>query len=170
MRHVRDRDGTVWAMRSAEADDLDALLAIEREVFADPWSRTSMEDALAPTSVVQTHVMASEGTGEVVAFLMARDIIDAWEVINIAVRPAFRRRGLGRALMTGALEAAARRGCTTWLLEVREGNTAARALYRQLGYVDVGRRPDYYRHPTEDAILMTGRPPLPWIDHPTGTP
>jgi ribosomal-protein-alanine N-acetyltransferase len=86
-----------------------------------------------------------------VGFLVLRSVTpDEHEILNIAVLPEARRRGVARSLMARAL--AARTG--TVFLEVRESNAAARAFYLRLGFAECGRRRDYYDGPREDAIVM----------------
>jgi ribosomal-protein-alanine N-acetyltransferase len=99
---------------------------------------------------------AGEESG-VVAFLAAHKIDREWELENIVVAKAFRRRGLARLLL-GSLIAQAReeRGASIFL-EVRESNQSARALYRQAGFEETGLRKRYYTDPAEDAVLCTLR-------------
>ena len=79
---------------------------------------------------------------------------DEGEILNLAVAPAGRRRGLGRALVEAMLEALRTRGIRQVYLEVRESNSSARALYASRGFKEVGRRKAYYRRPVEDAIVL----------------
>lgn len=76
-------------------------------------------------------------------------------IMNVAVAPEQRRRGIGEVLMLELLRRAAEAGADNAYLEYRPSNTAAAALYRKLGFRRVGRRPNYYRNTGEDAILMT---------------
>ncbi|HEV2799288.1 MAG TPA: ribosomal protein S18-alanine N-acetyltransferase [Pyrinomonadaceae bacterium] len=87
-------------------------------------------------------------------FLSARVSAGELHINNIGVHEAARRRGIGGALMQTAIEAAVRQGARAAILEVRAGNIAAQALYRQYGFEVVGRRRQYYRDPPEDALLM----------------
>ena len=74
--------------------------------------------------------------------------------MNLAIVPESRRRGLGSFLLRLAMDLAARRGAREAFLEVREGNLAARALYRSAGFTEAGRRSGYYTRPSEDALLL----------------
>lgn len=85
-------------------------------------------------------------------FVLARVAADEAEILTLAVMPSVRRAGLGRALVTAALESAGARGAVAMLLEVGEGNAAARALYATLGFAMVGRRRRYYGD--EDALIL----------------
>ena len=128
------------------------LAAIEQECFAQPLEEKQIISLLADGRTV--FLAAREGeilTGSV----WVQTVLDEGYIGNVAVRPAFRRRGLADALLQ-ALQALGREKELAFLtLEVRAGNTPAIALYEKNGYVRVGRRPGYYDHPKEDAILMT---------------
>lgn len=97
-----------------------------------------------------------EHEGEaVLGFIAARSTLDEVHVNNVAVRPRFRRRGIGRALLERVLRDGARLGARKAILEVRAGNVAAQALYGRQGFEIVGRRRDYYADPPEDALVMS---------------
>ena len=91
---------------------------------------------------------------EIAGYVVARCAADEGEILNLAVAPAFRRRGVGCALGQAILELLGSRGVAHAYLEVRASNAAARALYERLGFREVGRRTNYYRRPVEDAILL----------------
>jgi ribosomal-protein-alanine N-acetyltransferase len=138
-------------LRPAAATDLDAIVAIERVSFSDPpWSRQSFASLLGDPRVRFTVACAPDVVGYVVTWVVA----DEAEVANLAVAPDRRRRGVGRRLLDGALADAQAVGVRSLYLEVRESNTAARALYSTRGFLTVGRRSAYYRNPVEDALLL----------------
>lgn len=87
-------------------------------------------------------------------YVIAHRAADEAEILNLAVEPESRRRGIGRALVAALLETLARDGAKAVFLEVRASNTAAQALYGQFRFLPVGRRSRYYRHPTEDAVIL----------------
>ena len=87
-------------------------------------------------------------------YVVALDAADEGEILNLAVAPAGRRHGLGRALVQDILDTLAERGVRHVFLEVRESNAPARALYAAHGFKEVGRRKQYYRRPVEDAIVL----------------
>ncbi|HXH63250.1 MAG TPA: ribosomal protein S18-alanine N-acetyltransferase [Gemmatimonadales bacterium] len=124
--------------------------AIETAAFADPWSRRDFADALG------AHVpfLVAIEDGRAVGYVLARQAADEAEILNLGVAPTARRRGIGRALVREGLAALAARGAEQVFLEVRESNAAARALYAEFGFAEVGRRRGYYRRPTEDAIVL----------------
>ncbi len=90
----------------------------------------------------------------VIGFFAGWIVEDELHVNNVASHHEFRRIGIGRSLMEVAIDEAGRRGVAHVILEVRAGNEAAQRLYRELGFGFVGRRRDYYRMPTEDALVM----------------
>ncbi|MFO0271620.1 MAG: ribosomal protein S18-alanine N-acetyltransferase, partial [Gemmatimonadota bacterium] len=91
-------------------------------------------------------------------FVALRTMADEGEILNVAVAPAARRSGVGRALVRHALASAAAAGAFSVFLEVRPSNAAALTLYRSFGFVEVGRRHRYYRAPVEDALVLRRGP------------
>jgi [ribosomal protein S18]-alanine N-acetyltransferase len=124
--------------------------AIEQSVFADPWSTQDFRDCLSCDALFRV----AETTDCVAGYVVALDAADEGEILNLAVAPGGRRRGLGRALVLEVLDALAGRGVRRVYLEVRESNAPARALYAAHGFTEVGRRKQYYRRPVEDAIVL----------------
>lgn len=90
----------------------------------------------------------------VIGFFAGWIVEDELHVNNVASHQDYRRIGIGRSLMEAAIDEAGRRGVAHVILEVRASNEAAQLLYRDLGFGFVGRRRDYYRMPTEDALVM----------------
>lgn len=135
-------------LRSAAADDLPALVEIEHQSFAQPnWSA---RDFLRYETVLATV------EGQVAGFVVWRDVFSPKdgergerEILNLAVAPPFRRRGVAARLLQQVLQP--EMDC---FLEVRESNLIAQDLYRKLGFVPVGRREKYYQRPTETGIVM----------------
>lgn len=100
-------------------------------------------------------VVVAEVAGEVAGFAVwRRTAPDEGEILNLAVAPAWRRRGLARRLLEHMIAAASTGQARALFLEVRESKQAARALYRAAGFTEYGRRPRYYSQPVEAAILM----------------
>ena len=137
-------------LRTATTDDLAHLVEIEAACFGPPRDADGMRDELA-RSWATVHV--AERAGAAVAYLAAWQVADEVEVIQVAAHPAARREGHGRALMERVIGLARARGDLRVLLEVRPSNAAAVALYRALGFADVGRRAGYYDD-GEDALVM----------------
>ena len=152
-------------LEAATVDDLDALIALEIECHSHPWSARGLRDALVPGTgrrgilVLRGPWTPDDARRGIRAYCATEVVADEVHIHNLAVAPEARRRGLARRLLALALEIAARHGARTAHLEVREGNAAARALYRAAGFTEDGRRRDYYSSPTEDAILLSRRGP-----------
>jgi len=106
------------------------------------------------TSDANFLVVEASGSGAIMGYVVALDAADEGEILNLAVAPAGRRNGLGRALVQHILGALTARGVRQVYLEVRESNAPARALYAAQGFKEVGRRKEYYRRPVEDAIVL----------------
>jgi ribosomal-protein-alanine N-acetyltransferase len=109
----------------------------------------------ADSRVVVLRAPRADRTAAVAGYAAWRVIADEVEILSLAVRPEWRRRGLGRWLVSLALSLATRRGARIAFLEVRAGNTAARQLYSALGFREAGRRSRYYHDPVEDAMVLT---------------
>lgn len=138
-------------IRRGTAGDAPALVAIERRAFADPWSEASFREALA---AAWSFGLVAEVDDEVVGYLVAREAGGSGEILNLAVDPPRRRGGIARALLDAGLATLRRRGAEEILLEVRESNLAAQALYLGAGFRPVGQRAGYYRNPLEDALIL----------------
>jgi ribosomal-protein-alanine acetyltransferase len=95
-----------------------------------------------------------EQDAKVVGFIVSQQLEDQWEIENIAVTGAARRRGLGSRLVGELLDMVRSRGGKSVLLEVRESNRAAQSLYEKWGFLEVGRRKMYYQNPPEDALVL----------------
>ncbi|GIW53511.1 MAG: hypothetical protein KatS3mg081_2866 [Gemmatimonadales bacterium] len=89
-----------------------------------------------------------------VGYVFARVAGGEAEVLNLAVDPEHRLRGVGRSLLEQIIDRVARRGASLLFLEVRASNTEAQAFYRKMGFRQVGRRPNYYDRPREDALIL----------------
>ena len=139
-----------YRIRPARIGDLREVAAIERTVFSDPWSPAMLRRALED----QPALVAMDERGSVVGYLLASAMADEGEILNLAVHPAHRRRGLGARLTTEGIDLLRFRGVRQVFLEVRESNVGAQRLYRGLGFEPVARRRWYYRNPREDALIL----------------
>jgi [ribosomal protein S18]-alanine N-acetyltransferase len=139
-------------LRRLEPSDLDAVEEIERASYPTPWSRAMFAAELEKPSSLA--IGAYHDGGELVGYAIVSRYVDAWHVMNIAVVPDFRRRGIGRSLLERLFEVTAsdpRRGYT---LEVRVSNAEAIRLYERLGFRPRGIRRGYYTDNREDALIM----------------
>jgi [ribosomal protein S18]-alanine N-acetyltransferase len=141
-----------FRLRPAHPADLDALAALEKVSFSDPWTSSELRRALGWSDTVA--LVAEDGDGLVVGYILCRMVLDEGEVLTIAIEPAMRRAGIGRGLLDAALQAMRDRGVRTAWLEVRKSNAPARALYANAGFVAAGLRRGYYRRPPEDALVL----------------
>ena len=143
---------------SGGSGDLDALTKVTAEAFdprfGEAWSATQLRGTLAQSGSWLRIAVDGEAA---VGFTLCRVIVDEAELLLIAVAPGARGTGVGRLLLEAALEDARGRGVKSMFLEMRDGNAAGNALYRGRGFVEVGRRRDYYRGAEAqrfDAITM----------------
>ena len=142
-------------LRPMRRRDVAEVTGIERGSFSAPWSAFTFRSLLRRRNAVL--LVAEEGE-RIVGYAVLWIESDVAELGNLAVRPAFRGRGTGRALLDEVLGEAAAGGARTVFLEVRESNDAARQLYAGAGFGIVGVRSDYYVSPREDALVMEIRP------------
>jgi [ribosomal protein S18]-alanine N-acetyltransferase len=143
-------------IRPATHSDLGKLEAIHKTAFADPWDAVGLGQLLESR---QVFALADEQ-----GFVMARVAAGEAEILTIAVVPAARRAGLGRALVIAAAAGAAEMGAEALFLEVAVGNAAARGLYDGLGFRQAGLRKAYYAGKAgalaEDALVLKAGLPL----------
>lgn len=140
------------AIRALRPEDGGAVAEILRQspeaVF---WPEASVREVLEWKGILG---IASEARGEVVGFLIGRQLRDEAEVLNLAVAPESRRRGEGGALLRAAVVEFRKRGVKRVFLEVRESNAAGIAFYKNHSFFPTGRREGYYRDPVEAAVIM----------------
>ncbi len=156
MRRPADPDPRpALVLRRARLDDVGRVMEIERDGFAHPWSRELVERELGHAwSQILLALEAGEGGERVLGYIVFWLVHDEVHVLNVATAVEARRRGVGRALMAAAEESGRLRGARLSTLEVRRSNLPAIALYRDLGYRQIGIRPNYYAEEREDAIVM----------------
>ncbi len=144
------------SIRPADSTDLLAMLAIEKHAAtAAHWSIEQYEALFRASGQIALIVQeeTQQEKAQVQGFIIARAIGVEWEIENIALAGAARRRGLGTRLLGEFLDLARAQGAEAVFLEVRESNRAARALYEKWSFMRSGRRQKYYKDPEEDAIL-----------------
>jgi ribosomal-protein-alanine N-acetyltransferase len=138
---------TVRRMSASDASVAHSIL--EESPETSIWSRENLLE-----SVSQGIAWAAELDGRVAGILIARVAADEFEILNLAVGKARRRRGVATQLVGAALEYARTAGALKTYLEVRASNEGGIALYARMGFCVCGRRPNYYRNPAEDALLL----------------
>lgn len=143
----------MMTVRRIEEGDLEGAARLEQICFPEPWSVRSL------------HLLLEDGAfgavavedGQVVGYGGMLIVPGEGQITNIAVSPEARRRGIGRMILSRLLREAEDRGLEQVVLEVRKSNLPALSLYEDAGFLPVGERKNFYRHPTEDAQILAVR-------------
>jgi len=131
---------------------LDAVAAIERDIFSDPWSKLMFaQDLGADHAMCFVALLDDEVIGYADCWLAA----DECTINRIACCRKQQRRGIATQLLQQVLDQAAKRGANSFFLDVRSGNAAAQAFYARAGFLRIGLRKKYYSGTDEDAVLMS---------------
>lgn len=148
-----DAPAAAVRIRTADADDLDAIMALERASFGpSAWEAETMRHEIA--SEWGRYLAAVDAEGRLVGYAGLRAVGVEGDVQTIAVANDARGRGIGRALLAELLAEAKRRGVQELFLEVRADNPVARGLYESVGFREIGVRPRYYQPEDVDAVVM----------------
>jgi len=150
--------GALHIRRAVEAD-VNAMVAIERASFSDPWTAAAIAstlryDHMRVLVAEERGELGGDGAGRPLGYVVAMVAGLEAEIADLAVSPDARRRGIGRALIDRLLADLEVEGVESVFLEVRESNRGARALYESRAFRGIGRRRGYYRLPVEDALLL----------------
>jgi len=149
-------------IRAATPVDIPFMMSLERTCpTAAHWSEQQygqLFQASGSGSQRLVFVIRADDGETPLGFLVARRVVSDWEVENIVVALDVRRRGCGQRLLHALLAHASETRCDSVFLEVRQSNSAARALYQRAGFRETGRRKSYYTHPQEDAVLYSWTP------------
>ena len=137
-------------IREMREEDIRAVSLLEAENFSHPWRYEDFLDAYTKPHYLY---YVADKDGEIVAVAGLIISFDEAEVVNVSVSARHRREGIAGKLLTGLFEAGRERGVKEYVLEVRSGNAAAKALYEKAGFVKAGVSPHFYRDPKEDAFL-----------------
>ena len=135
------------------AEHIDAVAALERACFSDPWSADALREELDNPHAVFTVAVGEDGS--LLGYVGMHHLVDEGFITNVAVSPDARRRGVARALLADLAAYGTANGLYRITLEVRVGNVPAITLSERLGYVRDGVRPGFYSHPTEDAAIYS---------------
>ena len=127
------------------------IAQLEKRCFSDPWSENSIRSEL--TGRLSLWVVALDGD-TVAGYIGSQSVLGESDMMNVAVAPEYRRRGIAQALILELIRRLSQQGNRSLMLEVRASNTPAITLYHKLGFAQVGRRPNYYRNPNEDALIL----------------
>ena len=134
-----------------EACHVPQVAALEKVCFSDPWSEKSVASELENS--LSLWLVAMDGE-TVAGYIGSQTVLGETDMMNVAVAPAYRRQGAAQGLILALIEALKARGSHCLTLEVRDSNAPARALYEKLGFLEVGRRKNYYRNPREDGLIL----------------
>ena len=127
------------------------VAALEKVCFSMPWSENSIRSEL--TNPLSLWLVAEED-GVLLGYSGSQSVMDEADVMNVAVDPNRRREGIALKLVEALVAALNEKNVRALLLEVRASNEPAKALYEHQGFVQVGKRPNYYRNPKEDALIL----------------
>lgn len=139
-------------VRTMKEEDLDRIMELEKTCFTTPWSRESFLLEITKNQLAKYFV--AEVDGVVAGYGGVWLILDEGHITNIAVDEKYRRLGLGKKLLEELIILCKRYEIISMTLEVREDNEPAKELYRSYGFIENGRRPNYYQDVGKDAILM----------------
>lgn len=138
-------------IREMNLGDVAAIAELEKLCFSDPWSEKSIASEVNnPLS----YWLVAEVDGVIAGYVGSQAVLDAADMMNLAVSPDHRRQGVGQALVNALVTHLQKNKVIALLLEVRVSNAPAIALYESLGFAQVGRRPKYYHNPREDALIL----------------
>lgn len=138
-------------IRDACGRDIASIARIEEMSFSAPWSEYSfIEEMLKPHTMLRVAVL----NNDVIAYICISQVLDEAHILNLAVHPEYRKRGIAAALVGHILDELKVRACRFIYLEVRASNYGARKLYSEFGFKTTGIRKKYYVYPDEDAVVM----------------
>ena len=146
-----------FEIRAGVPVDLPSIWAIEASNQNKTWTQAQFRDALEPSANRLALVALESLQKTAIGFIFAHFAADEIEILNIAVHPSARRRGVANLLCQELFAAGERRACRQIFLEVRQSNSGARAFYENAGFKISGVRKNYYRDNGEDALLMMRR-------------
>ena len=141
-------------LRPLTLGDLGEIERIERTAYPTPWSRSMFAGEIAKQSSICLGAVDTDEHERLVGYLIISRYADAWHIMNVAVDPDYRRRGIATQLLTRLFELTANDDRRGYTLEVRVSNGDAIRLYEGLGFVARGIRRGYYTDNREDALIM----------------
>lgn len=143
-----------FEIREGNLSHLEEIAALEAVCFEnDPWSYSAFVD-IAKQDGCKIYMICDMQLSKIVAYSIIYSTLDQGDLANIAVDPEYRRWGLGSKLLAYTVKNAAKNGVNELFLEVRASNAPAIGLYEKNGFIKIGTRRNYYKHPKEDAIIM----------------
>lgn len=138
-------------IKAMESRHVSAVAGLEKICFLDPWSEKSVASELDnPLS----YWLVWEENGQVLGYVGSQTVLGETDMMNVAVHPDARRRGIAEALILALVDGLREKESHCLTLEVRASNAPAIGLYEKLGFAQIGRRKNYYRNPKEDALIL----------------
>ena len=132
-------------------EDIPEVAALERQTFSVPWSENGFLTSLQSPD---TLYLTARQEGRLAGYCGLLQSFDEADIMNVAVAPELRDRGVGRRMLSELMDRGRKRGILRYTLEVRQSNAAALHLYEKLGFVSAGIRKNFYEKPTESAVIM----------------
>ena len=139
---------TITKMNSSHVP---AIAELEKRCFNDPWSEASIASEV--DNRLSLWFVATENS-QVIGYVGSQTVLGETDMMNIAVHSEFRKQGIGTALINHLIKELKLRGSHSLMLEVRASNISAISVYKNLEFIEVGRRKNYYRNPKEDALIL----------------
>ncbi len=139
------------AITEMTKDHVQAVADLEKLCFSDPWPVEGIEPEL--NNPLSYWLVALDGE-RVAGYIGSQSVCGEADMMNVAVHPDYRRTGIAQRLIEWLVIGLKGKEVMSLSLEVRASNGPAIALYDKLGFVQVGRRPNYYRNPREDALIL----------------
>ena len=134
-----------------QSEHVPQIALLEKECFSSPWSENSIRSEL--TNPLSLWLVAIDGD-TVAGYIGSQSVMGEADMMNVAVSPAYRRLGIAESLVLNLIELLRGNQVSSLTLEVRASNDPAIALYQKLSFIQVGRRPNYYTAPKEDALIL----------------
>jgi len=151
LNNVASPRETVVKIRPMAEADLGLVIALEEQIFSDPWPASSFRELLDND---QWGALVAELDGGIIGYACYMIVLDEAHLTNIAVIPDYRRKSVAQQLLDRILWIVNKDNCELLLLEVRPSNEAAIRFYKKHQFAELYRRPNYYRRPVEDALVM----------------
>lgn len=142
----------MYQIRPMLVEDIGAVLIVEQQSFATPWNRSAFIAELTNNQFSKYLVL--EYNNKIIGYCGLWVVFDEAQITNIAIAPEFRGRGLGKQLLSYAIELTTKLGVIKMSLEVRVSNIVAQELYKKFGFMPGGIRKNYYVDNQEDALVM----------------
>ena len=146
----------MWRITAFSESDLDAVLRIEAESFDNPWGYLSFSEELSNRNALNLVVKREDAQNAcpIIAYVISHIVLRDLYILKLAVSKGWRRLGVASHLLRKSIRVANQKDMKTAILDVRQTNRPAIALYRKHGFHPVGIRPNYYTDTREDALVM----------------